>query len=278
MILSLSGGGLNGLAYLGMFRYLESKGFSANQFKIYGTSIGAIFGVFWAMGFDSETQIRLFSKHIFFPSVNFSNFLENGGLDPGIHLQEIFKSVIKMKYDENVTLDNFKNIYLCTCNLNKKETCFLSHENFPELPVHLAMRMSCNLPFIFEPVNYKNNLYIDGAAMENVPMPSIYDEKILFCRFCENENENKNENDLCDKEFNYYMQIMSVSSFDKFKIYEKFLSKIYSDYKVILFPKPFKVYDFWIHIEEKNKQILNGYTFSKKNMVDSFFSKCKDSQ
>jgi hypothetical protein len=67
---------------------------------------------------------------------------------------------------------------------------------------------------------------------------------------------------------------MSVTGFDKFNIYEKFLSKIYPDYQIILFPKPFKVYDFWMNIEDKNKQILNGYTFSKKNMIDTFLSKC----
>lgn len=259
MILSLSGGGLNGLAYLGMFRYLESRGFKSNQFRIYGTSIGAIFGAFWAMGFDSETLIRLFSKHAFAPSVNLSNFIENGGLDTGQHLQEIFKSIIRSKFDENISLEHFKNIYMCTCNLNKKEIIYLSYENFPELPVHLAMRMSCNLPFIFEPVNYKECMYIDGAALENVPMPPVYDDKILFCRFCE---ENPCENSRSD--FNYYMQIASIAGLDKFYLLEKFLSKIYKYHTIVSFPKPFKVYDFWLQIEDKNKQIMNGFTVMKK--------------
>jgi predicted acylesterase/phospholipase RssA len=256
MILSLSGGGLNGLAYLGMFRYFESRGYTGNQFKIYGTSIGAIFGALWAMGFDSETLIRLFSRHVFAPSVNFCNFIENGGLDTGQHLQDIFKSVIKSKYDENITLDNFKNIYMCTCNLRKKQVIYLSHENFPDLPVHLAMRMSCNLPFIFEPVNYQNAMYIDGAAMENVPMPCVFDDKILFCKFSE-------ENESSEDEFNYYHQLASLAGADKFHLLEKFMHKIYPQHYIVRLPKPFKVYDFWIHIQDKNKQIMNGFTCLK---------------
>jgi NTE family protein len=267
MILSLSGGGLNGLAYLGLFRFLESKNLDSNQFMIYGTSIGGIFGALWGMGFDSETIIRLFSKYLFHPEANIKNFFENGGLDDGQKLDEIFKTVIKYKYDPNVTLVNFKNIYLCVCNLKQNEIIYLSHETFPDMPVYLAMRMTCNLPFIFQPIHYKNYIFVDGGILENVPLPPNFDEPIIFCKF-ESKTDNFDENG------NYYQKILSFAGMDKFNFIIKYINKIYINNIILDLPKPFQVYDFWMSVEEKNLQILNSFIFCKKNeMLNVFIEK-----
>jgi predicted acylesterase/phospholipase RssA len=296
MILSLSGGGLNGLVYLGMFRYLESRGLTPSQFKIYGTSIGALFGTLWAMGFSAEHLIISFSKNQIFPSANIENFITNGGLDDGRVLEKVLRNIIREKFDENISLQSFKNVYICTTNISTKEIVYLSHEKYPNIPVHLAIRMSCSIPFVFEPVHFENELYLDGATLENIPMPLLFEEPILFCKFdvfnnhktiddedssCNknkfqaetNQNEEKsaaknskseNEKMLFDTS-RYYKSIYSVVHLDKFHLLENFLPQIYKKYKIAVLPKPFQTIDFKLDIQEKNKQIMNGYKFLKKN-------------
>lgn len=262
-LLVLSGGSLNGLAYLGLFRYLETNNINANQFKIYGTSIGGILGMFWKMGYDSETMIRLFAKFPFFPASNINNLLTNGGLDDGKNLENLFIDILKIKYNyqnfNDLTLSKFPGIYLCTCDIHEKKTIYLSSENYPNLPIHIALRMTCNLPFIFEPVEYMNKYYVDGAILENTPLPppSIEncDSFVIFCVFVKNSST-------CS----YFNHIMDCSSIDRFKTYEKYIEKIFRKCIVLNFPKSFEIYDFWVQIEEKNKQILEGYRVCKNNI------------
>lgn len=262
-LLILSGGSLNGLAYLGLFRYLETSNYNANQFKIYGTSIGGILGMFWKMGFDSETMIRLFAKFPFFPASNINNLLTNGGLDDGKNLEYLFIEILKIKFNctnfNELTLSKFPGIYLCTCDIHEKNTIYLSSDNYPNLPVHIALRMTCNLPFIFEPVQYMNKYYVDGAILENTPLPppSIEncDSIAIFCIFVKKNTTGS-----------YFNHIMDCSSIDRFKMYEKYIEKIFPKCIVLNFPKSFEIYDFWVPIEEKNKQILEGYRVCKNNI------------
>lgn len=313
MILSLSGGGLNGLAYLGLFRYFESQGISHNQFKIYGSSIGAMFGTLWAMGYEAEFLIKLFVRNSFIPQANFSHLIHSYGLDDGQELEIILKNVISERFDEMVTLNEFKNVYICTCNISQKKIEYMSHETHPNLPVYLAIRMSCNLPFIFSPLWYENSLYIDAAAMENVPMPSLFHEAILFCRFestnssrqdtntsvsecvtfSQSENkepatflkENVSDPKQCvqdslydadDKKniyINYLQNIVSLANQDRFSLMERFISKIYPESYILKIFKPFHVCNFWIPIEQMNTQILLGYQTARRDKKLFFFLK-----
>jgi predicted acylesterase/phospholipase RssA len=49
------------------------------------------------------------------------------------------------------------------------DLCYLSHENYPELELWMAIRMSSSFPFYFCPILYKNKYYIDGGAWDNYP-------------------------------------------------------------------------------------------------------------
>jgi hypothetical protein len=263
-LLILSGGSLNGLAYLGMFRYLESKKMHANQFKIYGSSIGGILGMFWNMGYDSEMMIRVFAKFPFFPSSNVQNLITNGGLDDGKNLENLFIDILKLKFSDitnfnEFTLSKFPNIYLCTCDVYEKKTVYLSSEKFPDLPIHLALRMTCNLPFIFEPVIYMNHYYVDGGIIENIPLPPPNDEyfnsTVIFCIFEKKETNSS-----------YFQKLVECSGMDRFYLFEKYITKIFSKCLIIKFPKTFEIYDFWVSVEDKNNQILEGYRLCKNNI------------
>ena len=57
-----------------------------------------------------------------------------------------------------------------TLNINTFETEVLSHVNTPNIPIVEAVYMSSALPFIFEPFEYNNNLYIDGGLVNPYPL------------------------------------------------------------------------------------------------------------
>lgn len=267
MILCLSGGGLNGLAYLGLFRYFESVGLSHNQFKIYGSSVGAMLGALWGMGFDSESLIKLFMTNPFIPDANLQKLIGSCGLDDGTKLEAILKSVISQKYDPKISLDEFPNIFICVCNISKKCVEYLSSTTAPKLPVYLAIRMSCNLPFIFTPVSFENSVYIDAAAMENVPLPPTYDDPVLFCKFeCSDAHSPSPESQEHDTQQSLYIKnVFSLINQDRFQMLERFIPRIYPNSFILRLPKPFHTCNFWVDVPHMNAQIIGGLATAKKD-------------
>ncbi|HEY8395261.1 MAG TPA: patatin-like phospholipase family protein, partial [Bacilli bacterium] len=59
------GGGIKGLAYVGVMRFLEKRGFQFN--KVGGTSVGAVFAALIAAGYNSYEIEELINE--FNPSI-----------------------------------------------------------------------------------------------------------------------------------------------------------------------------------------------------------------
>ena len=83
---------------------------------------------------------------------------------------------IKEKYN--------KTLVFATHNLTQNMTEYLSWENYPHLPCLTGIRMSANLPFIFEMFRYGHSFYIDGGISDNFPVEvsEKYGDKI--CAIC----------------------------------------------------------------------------------------------
>ena len=54
-----------------------------------------------------------------------------------------------------------------TYNITKNQTEYLSPILTPNLPCITALRMSCNLPLVFESFKYGDSFYIDGGLSNN---------------------------------------------------------------------------------------------------------------
>ena len=63
--LVLSGGGLLGISYIGLFKYFEEKNVIKTIESITGSSAGAIFGALLALGYTSNELINIFKQVIF---------------------------------------------------------------------------------------------------------------------------------------------------------------------------------------------------------------------
>ncbi|MBS4217175.1 patatin-like phospholipase family protein [Bacillus sp. FJAT-49711] len=195
-----SGGGIKGLALIGAYEVLEEKGFTFK--RLAGTSAGAIMAAFIAAGYTSkeigvlmdETDIKLFLDQrttlLPFAIAKWLLLYWRMGMYKGDELEEWLG---KKMADKGVY--TFKDLPpgklrliasdLTTGRLivlpDDLETYGIPKETFP---VARAIRMSCGIPFFFEPIKLRSlsgeNIIIDGGLLSNFPL-------WLF----ENENQKK---------------------------------------------------------------------------------------
>jgi len=191
-----SGGGLKGFALVGAYQVLEAESF---RFKrVAGTSAGAILAAFIAAGYSGkEIQTMLEEldvpslldprKTFFpFPFMKWVNVYNHLGLYKGKALEKWFfhRLAAKGVYTfGDLPRDSLKlvasdltngRIIVLPDDLHKYD---IDANNFS---VACALRMSCGIPFFFEPVTLKTgkgeSIIVDGGVLSNFPL-WIFDDK-----------------------------------------------------------------------------------------------------
>jgi predicted acylesterase/phospholipase RssA len=162
----ISGGGPTGLLSYGAAKYLEQQKFWSmdNVESIYGTSIGALFGVILSLHHDWKTIDDYIIKcpwdTILKKNSTFHDVLDvytNKGIMSGDFFDIIMKPLLLAKdLTLDVTLDelyqfNKKEIHIMTVELNTFTLVNLSYKTHPSLKVMDAIKMSCAFPIIFSP-------------------------------------------------------------------------------------------------------------------------------
>ncbi|GEN82475.1 hypothetical protein SLU01_07870 [Sporosarcina luteola] len=191
-----AGGGLKGFALVGAYQVLEEKGY---RFKrVAGTSAGAILACFIAAGYtgkeieqmmvEEDLQSLLDTRKTIVP-IPFLKWLTlywRMGLYQGKALEDWFFEKLSVK-----GLYTFSDLPPGSLKLVASD---LTHGKMIVLPddlVHYgiepgmfpiarALRMSCNIPFFFEPVRFKaptgETIVVDGGVLSNFPMWIFDDE------------------------------------------------------------------------------------------------------
>lgn len=180
--LVMSGGGIKGIAHIGALYALDKMNCLDKIEEFAGTSVGSLMIAMYVLGYtpaEIYDFIKLFNmtKLKDISILNISSF----GLDSGSRIEFVLKKLISKKgFNENITLKELfdikkkKLIFTAVC-LNTAKPCYISHENFPNMPLFLAIRMSTSLPFIYCPVKYENKFYIDGGCIDNYPISNFKD-------------------------------------------------------------------------------------------------------
>jgi NTE family protein len=173
--LVLCGGGIKGIAHIGVLFALKELGFLTNYQNFIGTLY--LIGYSPAELYDCIKLLDLDKLK----SINMVN-IDQFGLDTGENYEYTIKRLIKNKgLSDNITLKEFytktnKKLILVSVCLNTTEVCYLSHETFPDLPLYLAIRMTTSIPLIYCPVIYEKRMYVDGACIDNYPISVFKDE------------------------------------------------------------------------------------------------------
>ena len=189
---------MNGVAMLGALQHLQDSNSLCFIERVIGTSIGAIIGYLWCIGYSPielmvflcQKQHQEILKELSLTRWDMVHCVE--GHRGAISYMLIHDLLEKFSLDKISTLltmqqlkDKFqKELVVCTYNRTQHRTEFLDYKKYPDLPCLTALRMSSALPFIFDPCYFNDNLYVDGGFVENIPLsPVEEDEKAIILYF-----------------------------------------------------------------------------------------------
>ena len=148
-----------------------------------GTYLGLLIILNYTFQEIIEEVINLNANNLV--NLNFTNFLENWGIENGkILIKWMECLLIKKGVSPNITFLELFRLYpvkytIIAYNLSKKRYEFFNHLTFPNLKVTEAIRYSINIPFFFTKQTFKNDYIIDAGLENNFPCD-------LFCKDIEN--------------------------------------------------------------------------------------------
>lgn len=177
----ISGGALKGFAILGVIQYLWDHNLMSNVNKFIGTSVGSIISYLLCIGYTPvEIVVHLCQKKYIekLSEVDVFKAIQGYGAVSFSVVTEMLEKMTIEKIGTLITLSELwkrfdKKLICCSFNYTKQCTEFLNHENHPDLPCIVAIRMSSNLPILFEPYYYDFCHYLDGAIICNFPLHYI---------------------------------------------------------------------------------------------------------
>lgn len=183
----MSGGGIKGLGLLGALQYLADKHKLNNINKYIGTSVGAIIGYLIAIGYSpieimvSVNQQKIIEKLV--NAFNVMDLLNQGGVLNFFMFQEILEDMTISKVGHLLTLTQLhyefgKHLVCCTYNHSKRECEYVDYISHPNMPCLVALRMTSNFPFLFQPFYYEGQMYLDGALIDGFPISQIQPNEI----------------------------------------------------------------------------------------------------
>lgn len=195
--LVLSGGGLSGLIYIGIYRFLQQYHLLQNIRYFSGTSIGAIFAYLFGLGVEYEYLERFVKGLEKTEGIGLCTRNEMVSFDPrnilqlpskrGLYSTERFRTYLTTYLQEKYKLSDItfsEYIKLTGIDLHINVTCLntytsmdLCNDTVPEMSVVTAVLASMSVPFLFEPVAYQDMLFVDGGCCINLPVQYIAKNK-----------------------------------------------------------------------------------------------------
>ena len=192
--LVLSGGGPSGIAYTGIYQALLDHKIIDKELtgikEIITTSIGIFFALCLLLGLDNKVLYEFIkgfdvSSMVQTEDLCIDDLLVDFGLFPTTGIQQMCQSLIKnVLHKEDCSLRElyeFKGIKLTVkvFNATKKQVELVSHETHPDLSTITLAQMTTAIPFFFKPVEYRDNLYVDGGLRGSFPIDHCTSENYL---------------------------------------------------------------------------------------------------
>jgi hypothetical protein len=189
--LCLSGGGVNGFIHIGVLDHLVRKNHLELLDTIVGTSIGALIGFLYFLKFSPEELFDIFTKIETSQCFNLEyidKLIYKYGIDSGeYYIAKIIDIIVEKGESPLITFQELYNKYkkrliICGTNVSKHSPVYFSCNTFPNMKIIDAIRITTCIPFLFSPVEYKHELYVDGFLTDNYPIAyTINDYKINHC-------------------------------------------------------------------------------------------------
>jgi NTE family protein len=178
--LVLSGGGIRGVAHLGVLNALNVSGITPDV--ISGTSAGAIIGALYA------NQIAPLDALTIIKEINFLKFM-----------RPAFRSTALLNLETAIPI--FKNYLPHDSFSGLKIPLMISATNFcegklvyfSEGDLIRKILASCCIPGVFNPIKIEENYYVDGGILNNLPIEPLQNHCDIIIGSSCNHLENKSE-------------------------------------------------------------------------------------
>ena len=192
---SLAGGGIRGIAHVGVLKALEEKNIKVAA--IAGTSAGSIIATLYAMGYSPYYIYLLFKRYArdiinirSKPIINgITNFIRNNkigiaGLSDGNEFEKMYDELARKKgfrligdikmplLVSAVDIGESKEFIFTNCASRKN----IKDNYITEIGIGRAVRASSSFPAIFCPCEYKNHIFMDGGVLNNLESDPVYND------------------------------------------------------------------------------------------------------
>ena len=168
--LVLGGGGMKGLAHVGVLQALTERG--RNPTHIVGSSVGALVGAAWAAGLSipalRELAIALRRKDIF--TVAHADMAFKRMHSPALFRREPLAQLIHRLVGDLTFADLDHPLVVNTVDINSGMQVFWGLQGLDEVSVGDAVFASCALPGYLPPREIRGRYYVDGATVDNLPV------------------------------------------------------------------------------------------------------------
>lgn len=263
----LGGGGIKGIAYVGILKYLEEENLLKDIDTLVGTSVGAFIALLISLGYTSNQIFEIIKEIDFSEKQNITtdsimSIFTNYGFDDGIFFQNIINILIEKKTKKKeITFKELydmtgKNLIISTACVDKKNLVYFNHIDYPDMEVNLTIRMAISIPILFSPIKHNDLYYVDGGLLNNYPI-SLFDsndKNILGFTFTKNKSEK------IDSFFSYLKTLIFTPLDDK----ESEIINLYNEQSIIIDCGNCTVFDFEIDLDKKRDLYNIGYNSIKK--------------
>jgi NTE family protein len=168
--LVLSGGGMKGLAHVGVLRALQERGLEPEL--VVGSSIGALVGAAWACGMSTDQMedeaLAVQRRHVF--KVAHTDMALRRMLSPAVYRREPLEALIRRLVGGCGFAELTRRVLVNTVDLNSGRQVVWGLPGLQHAPLADVVFASCALPGIFPPRQIDGRWYVDGAVIENLPV------------------------------------------------------------------------------------------------------------
>jgi NTE family protein len=169
-VLVLGGGGMRGMAHVGVLRALDTLGIHYDA--IVGTSIGALVGAMAAGGMDvdaMESVIGDVQKQDYF-RLNTVKLLLKGTRAPSMFRGNTFRDRLEAILPKVAFGETKVPFYCNSVRLETGGSVYWGTPGFENIPLVDAVYASCALPAVFEPLEWEGYNYMDGGIVDSMPL------------------------------------------------------------------------------------------------------------
>ena len=276
----LSGASTKGILILGSLQLLQDQHLINNVSNFIGTSSGSMICYLLCIGYTPiEILVFMCTNNLLskMQTFNMVDLIQGNG---ATSFHPIHEAIEKMTIDKigylptikNIKENFGKNLIIVTHNISEDKTEYISVDNYPDIPCLVAIRMSANIPLIFDHYKYGSSFYIDGGISDNFPI-QIGDKigkRIIGLNLDSGHSDKQKITDLETLEYFYKLILIPVSQAVSYKIEQ---ASNNCDIINITSNKDLKIFDFNLNSKIIMDMFSSGYNIAEEFIKEKQVSK-----